>query len=282
VVVVRGVDAMADEDWSVLEAYVPAPAAMGRLVLTAEPNVSAAVRQRFAKLLTVEELTLETPQQRAAWVRSQLADHQQACSPQAFTMLQQHLDLKDNPSQALQVLEQISLYAGEQQRIMEEAVAAFVRPTVTGTGFALADAIGAGETAEALRLLTAQLPDPRRAPEVVGLLVWHLRRVWLGRVRLESGVPPAVAARELGVPRLAAERWSAQVRRWSLPALGRAVRLLLDVDARLKRGESHPRLALELAVLQLLRVPDEQPSEISCATPRWDAESLSLSPDQSA
>ena len=159
-------------------------------------------------------------------------------------------------SEALQQLEQLSLYAADVRTIDRAAVEQWSRAITPSTVFDLADAIGRGDARESLRLLAVHAADARRLPELLGVLLWSLRRCWLGRRRLDEGAPLHEVARELKVPRSAASRWEDQVRRWQTPWLREAARLLLEADLRLKRGASHPVLLVELLVLRLATLPD--------------------------
>ena len=171
-------------------------------------------------------------------------------------------------------LEQLSLYTADREVIDRAVVEHLAHAVTPSTVFDLADAVGRGETGRALRLLAAHTADARRLPELIGVLGWHVRRLWLGRLRIDAGAPLVVVARELKVPRSAVERWGAQVKRWHASALREAARVLLEADVHLKRGASHPRLLVEHLVIRLATLPDGETGATSAGQPYSHAGSL--------
>lgn len=281
VVILRGVEHLSDEEAQRLEAYLQAPAATGRLVMLGTDQTSAALRKRLAAHCTVEQLELEARPARTRWIRDRLAAHGQSLAPDAMTVLEQLLE-QETPGDVAQLLDQLSLYAGDRAVIDRALVERLTHPVTPSTVFELVDAIGRGDVGTALRLVHTHATDIRRILELIGLLGWHLRRLWMGRLRLDGGISLGVAARELGIPRHAQEHWEAQVRRWDQPALQQAARVLLQADAALKRGGSEPRVLLELIVIMLARLPDGELAATSSGPRHSGAAPLWSSPGQSA
>lgn len=281
VVVVRGIEQLTPADAQLLEQYAKQPAASGQvLLLGSEATPQALLARLSAQGCAVERLQLESAQERRQWVRDRLAAHGQTLAPDAASAIEQLFGDDQATAELQQQLEQLSLYAGDRRTIDRAMVDDLLHAATPGTVFELADAVGNGEVGAALRLAAASAENARRLPELVGLLAWHLRRVWMGRLRVDAGMPLSAAARELKIPQRAWERWSAQVRRWEQPALRAASRLLLETDLRLKRGAAHPHAWLDALIVTLATLPDGGTAVISSARPYSGAGSLSPAPDQ--
>jgi len=138
-----------------------------------------------------------------------------------------------------QEIAKISLFAGPGVEVTTAHVEQATQQLAEESIWALADAIGFGNSAEALFLLSRM--DDIAPPALLGALAAHFRN--LSRVR--SGAVPRA-------PRDRREKLASQARRFSPGRLRAGMQAIHETDVALKgRGELSPELALERLVLAL-------------------------------
>ena len=116
--------------------------------------------------------------------------------------------------------------------------------------FALADALGARDTAGALSAVQDQLLDGKEPLELLGLVAWQLNRWVLIKRLCESGYSAERISTVTGLRPWQVERVQSEVTHRSLDALEGLLERCwrLDVDA--KSGRAIPELAIEELVVR--------------------------------
>lgn len=153
-------------------------------------------------------------------------------------------------SRALEELEKIVIYVGEEPQIGESDVRAAVVPSREWFVFRLVQALVEGNIAEALRQLRLLVGSNTKAEEaayrnIFPILSKQLRLLWQARLCIEAKVLPRQAPEDLAHafperPDIRKEAdWSqtramAAARALSLDQIGQCLQLLCDADARLK------------------------------------------------
>jgi DNA polymerase-3 subunit delta len=173
-------------------------------------------------------------------------------------------------SRALDELEKLSIYVGDQAQIREGDVRAIVMPSREWNVYRMVDAIVAGDVGEALRQLriligSAQKAENAAHSQIVPQVGRALRLLWQARVCVDAGTTPANAPESVRAtfpdrPNLASEAPYRQgpllnnARRVPLERIERAMAILSDTDARLKGAleaftpvETLERMVLEMA-----------------------------------
>jgi DNA polymerase-3 subunit delta len=178
----------------------------------------------------------------------------------------------------LSELEKCALRAGEGNFVTRAIVEEMTRRKVTETIFDLTDALGDKKTAHAIGLLRELLESGEAAPQILAMLVRHLRQLLQARTFLDAGLPldgstlrrlpPALAA-QLPKDNLAAflqnqswagKRFTNQARNFSVPQLQAALQAALEADLAMKGiagdggadSKKEPELLLELFVAKLV------------------------------
>ena len=120
--------------------------------------------------------------------------------------------------------------------------------------FALVDALGLGDRKTALHELHRMFEgrDKMQAYySTFGMIVRQFRLLLLAREVLEGGGRAGDVAAKLALHPYPAEKISQQARHFSLAALERIYRKLLETDEQVKTGQSETATALELLVVNL-------------------------------
>ena len=82
-------------------------------------------------------------------------------------------------------------------------------------------------------------------------MCWQTKRLFRGRMLMESGMADAEIANSLKISRRYHDRFFAQARRSSPAQVESKMRVLLEADLDIKRSKYDPAIALEFAVIKL-------------------------------
>ncbi len=179
----------------------------------------------------------------------------------------------------LNELEKCALRAGEGNFVTRAIVEEMTRRKMQDTIFNLTDALGDKQSAHAIGLMRELLETGEAAPQILAMLVRHLRQLLQARTFLDAGLPldgstlrrlqPALAA-QLPKDNLAAflqnqnwagKRFTTQARNFSVPQLQEALEAALEADLAMKgiegdgggqNSKQEPELLLELFVAKLV------------------------------
>ncbi len=141
-----------------------------------------------------------------------------------------------------------------------DTIDTYYQGRVETTGFKVADAALAGDTAEALRLLRHAFDGGLDPVPIVAVLALQLRQV--GRVAAAGRVSPAALARDLGMAPWQVDQARRKAQGWDSVRLGRAIQAVAAADVDVKGGIRTPgdtvvpkdaRYAVEHAVLTICR-----------------------------
>lgn len=146
-------------------------------------------------------------------------------------------------------LEKLTIYVPEGRAATVEDVMA-VRGTDAGASvFTMAEAIGGGRRAQALRILGRNLHAGEQPLRILGSLAWQYRQIWKAKEALEGRRSEAEAGRLLRMPTFKVRDFLA---RFSEAGLQQAFQRFLETDGALKGGSAvAPEILLEQLVLDL-------------------------------
>lgn len=150
-------------------------------------------------------------------------------------------------------LDKLTSYVGVREYFEEDDVAAVVSDTRAESVFALTDALGNGESGEALRLLGRLLDDGQPPLVILSMLIRHFRQLWKARELLAQGVAQKDLPRRIGVNPYFLSGLLTQAKRCSDEQLREAFPKFLSVDLALKSG-GDTRAHLEGLVFALCAV----------------------------
>lgn len=122
-----------------------------------------------------------------------------------------------------------------------EAVDAMVFPSAERTVYPFLDRLGERKLQEAMIELSRLRDDPGR---MLGGAIRHLARLTMVRVVLDQKGPRRSVADALGLPDWMCRRLTAQAKSHTTAGLAKALRVGLDLDVAVKRGEIQPADAL--------------------------------------
>jgi len=184
----------------------------------------------------------------AGWLRGEARARKIALAPDAAEALATAAG--PDLGRLSQSLDQLALYAGGDP-IGVEAVENLVAETRQRGIFELTKAIGAGQTARALALLTNMLRNREPALRIQFMLARHLRQVWRAKELAQSGASRQEIASGVGLNPYFLDDVLVPARRMSRQALEQAFDRLFEADLGLKSSKLDPEIALARLVQTL-------------------------------
>jgi DNA polymerase III subunit delta len=151
-------------------------------------------------------------------------------------------------------VERLSLYAGANQPITEDAVTECIARVRTADTWALVDAVGARDLARALKVL-ADAYDPRdRGLPLLGALAWSIRQLAKFHAAQSAGASVDEAGRRAGVyPSFRARELARKTRGLRAKDVERWLLVLAETDLALKGSRRPPEAILEDALTKLCK-----------------------------
>ena len=163
-------------------------------------------------------------------------------------------ELKEQAGRDLRVLanelEKLLVKVGERGEITLEDVKATTGESRVRSAFEFADAISGKKKNLAFRILSSLIQQGKTPPEIIGILAWQFRRIWLAKCHSEKGMKLAEITRAMKIPHFSARGLVTQAKKFSDDKLNDIFTILLDTDIKTKTGESSA-FALELLVIRL-------------------------------
>lgn len=238
--------------WS---AYFDAPSDSAILVFLAGESIDR--RTRLYKQIdqrgrAVECAPLRRQRDVIAWLRARAADRGLRLSEDAAAQLA--MSVAGGLRGLATELDKLATFVGAGGTIDREVVAALVPRTAEVRIFDLIDAVAEGRQRQAIDLLSEALSQGEQPLRVTALLARQFRLAIQARVMVDDGANSSRVAEGLGLHPFVAEKLVKQCRRFSRDGLCRALELLLEADIAIKTGRRDPRLALEVLVIELMRL----------------------------
>lgn len=232
--------------------YIERPSASGVLVLDAmkvdgRTKLPGAVR----KAGMIVGCPLIYDDRLAGWVQSEAARRKCRISSSAVALL---VDEVGNNLFALSAeLDKLVTYAGAGKTIEAPDVARLTGNLHSWGVWALSDALGRKEAAEALRILASLLEEEPTGIGVIGMLNWHVSRLARGKFLTEAGGNRNDLISKLGVKPMQVQGLEEQIARFTKQDLARILHMLLDLDISLKTSAMDPKTAIEKFLVEACR-----------------------------
>lgn len=153
---------------------------------------------------------------------------------------------------AAQEIAKLLTYVDFQRPVGAADVEAVSIVSAQGSVFELVDALGTGDGRKAQRVLHRLLQDEDPF-SLWGMVVRQFRLLLQAREVLDGGGSAAGVQKELGLHEFVAGKIVTQARRFTLPALEKVYRRLLEIDEGVKTSQAPLELALDTLVVELTR-----------------------------
>lgn len=225
------------------------------LVLLEEDSASGAALRRCQELSRtgkMQIITCEKPRKTdlPAWISERAQLHRLKLDGAAIA------DLADFVGDELRQLDQelikLADYAGG-RLVGREDVRRLVPATRAANVFDMIDALGAGNGAQAARLLRHALDvDGDQPLRLIGLIAWHYRQIIQVKALLARGARAQEIAHAVNVGEWKVPRLTNQANRVSFARLQAAMERILAADEAIKTGRLTDREAMDVLLAELL------------------------------
>lgn len=249
-IVVSDLDEATDELQTDLLGYLGAPAdGVWLVVLHKSGNRGKKVLDTLRKggARVIEAAAVKTDADKIAFVQNEFRTARRKATPEAVKALHEALgkDLRELAAACAQ------LVSDTEGVIDEKTVEVYYGGKVEATGFKVADAAIAGNTAEALRLMRHALASGDNPVPMVAVLALKLRQ--LVKVGSAGRGPSGQLAKSLGMAPWQIDRARKELSGWDPEALGRSIQAVAAADYDIKGGSRDAVYALEKALLTIAR-----------------------------
>jgi len=260
-VLVRDADEMKGDELGALIPYVSDPAPETCLVFVAE---KADQRLKFFSAFKKHGVMLKLDplyeRQLPDFVRGEARARGVTLAPDALTMIVDEIGAE--LGSLADAIERLALFvagrdaalgAGERKQITAEDVDKVVATTRQRNVFELANAVGAGDRAHALAVLSSMLGARESGVRIVAMLARHLRQLWITSELLERTRDKFEIAGALGIPPFFADDIIRQARNIDAARAKRMHAALFKADKDLKSSRLDDARLLEALILELTR-----------------------------
>ena len=150
-------------------------------------------------------------------------------------------------------LEKLALYAGDNTRLEQADVEACIDDNGLQSMDRIVMAAGGGDRAELDRALAVGLDEGQNTVSILRAMNWHLQRLQWIKAGLNAGQDGRGATQGLQPPIfiMHADRFIAQARRWSEPALARGMQGVLEAERLCKQTGTPVESVCGRALLQV-------------------------------
>ena len=247
-VVATGIDLVKAEQLEPLVAYVKDPNPRGCLVLVGD-KVDGRLRAFLAlrKAGYLHEFARLKDRDLLPWLAAEAKRRRLAIDPSAAQALAEAAG--PDLGRVVQALEQVALYANG--AIRREHVEELIPESRERSVFELTRAIGSGDRALALRLVTAMLRNREPALKIHFMLLRQLRQIWRAKELLAARVARPEIAAAIGIAPFFLDDVLVPAARMSTAALRRSFLHLYQADRTLKSSRIDPDLHLTRLVRRL-------------------------------
>lgn len=251
-VLVRDADEMKGDELGALIPYVSDPAPETCLVFVAE---KADQRLKFFSAFKKHGVILKLDplyeRQLPDFVRGEAKARGVTLAPDALTMIVDEIGAE--LGQLADAVERLAIYVGERKQVTAEDVDKVVATTRQRNVFELANAVGAGDRAHALAVLSSMLGARESGVRIVAMLARHLRQLWITSELLERTRDKFEIAGALGIPPFFADDIIRQARNIDAARAKRMHAALFKADKDLKSSRLDDARLLEALILELTR-----------------------------
>lgn len=251
-ILVRDADEMKGDELGGLIAYVSDPAPESCLVFVAE---KADQRLKFFAAFKKHGVLIKLDplyeRQLPDFVRGEARARGVTLQPDAVTMIVDEIGAE--LGQLADAVERLAIYAGERKQITAEDVDKVVATTRQRNVFELANAVGSGDRARALAVLSSMLGARESGVRIVAMLARHLRQLWITSELLERTRDKFEIAGALGIPPFFADDIIRQARTIDAARARRMHAALFKADKDLKSSRLDDARLLEALILELTR-----------------------------
>ncbi len=253
-VLVKEAEKIREADAAPLREYLKEPSSTTRLVFIAgggKPDFRKAVFRALQEKAAVVEFPALKGASVSKWIRDRVREREAEIDPEALALMEAHLgsDLFRIDRELSKVLE----FLAPSRKITAGALGEILGGAAAVSVFELAERVGAGDGARAVRLLREILAEGEEPVRLLFLIARQIRILILGKSLMRGGHRGRDLALAVGIPPYPKiiEKTENLISRFPEKAGTSAMRRLVEADRAIKGGGGRGPAILERLVLDL-------------------------------
>lgn len=248
-VVIKDLEKSSQSFLSRLLAYVKKPSRSTCLVLESEDDEFISDNKEIAKYCEVRRFDGIKGSGMESWVNKYLSSAGKKITSDALEALgEQHsTDLRFLAYE----LDKLIAFTGSRDEVNLVDVEEVVTRSLSAQAFDLANAMDKRDIGMAMKVISDLMSGGRKQYEIVGLLCWHIKRIWRAKTFLEQGKDTRYITQTLKIHQRYQNEFLKQVNAMSKVLIQKRMEALLEADLDIKRSRFDPTLVLECAVMRL-------------------------------
>lgn len=191
----------------------------------------------------------------ANWIKKELTAREAKIKPQALlnlaSMFSSDLWQLNNEIDKLINFKKAQLLPESEAVISEDDVESLSRGKVDENIFALTDAIGNRNKAQAIKLLEQEIEAGVAEQYLLTMIIRQFKILLQVKEAVDSGMSPRKITSQLKLHPFVVQKCSAQARSFSLPILKNVFSGLLEIDKAIKTGQGDFKSALSLMIVKM-------------------------------
>ena len=217
-VVLKKAQALDAHDRQLLLEYSKSPAPFTTFVIFADVDKKDIFFGTLSRHTKAKVFSVQTDFIRLSrWIKEAFSAHGKTIYSDSIKLLIANLGYDLNSFK--EARDKICLYAGQRKQILREDVTKLTGRSLEEDAFEVSKAVAARDVNKSLLIVRDILRDKKKAPEILGILGWHIKKYYKTQSRV----------------------------------LKEKLQLLLDADMLIKTGRIDPRLGLEALIIRLCK-----------------------------
>lgn len=248
-VVIKDFEKSSQAFLSRLLTYIRKPSRSTCLVLDSEDNKFIGDDNDILKYCEVRRFDGIKGSGMESWVKKYLLSAGKRIKPDALEALREQKP--EDLRYLVNELDKLIAFTGSRDEVRLADVDEVVTRGLSAQAFDLASAIDKRDIGGAMKVISDLISSGRKQYEIVGLLCWHIKRMWRAKTFLGQGKDIRYIAQTLKIHQRYQNEFLKQVSSMSKALIQKRMEALLEADLDIKRTRFDPTLILECAVMRL-------------------------------
>lgn len=227
----------------------PCPHAVLVITILTDKDTDIGFLKGLSETTTLVQISALTNKELQEYITESVLARGKLVDFTAVTMLLERLG--DNLEALTQGIEKLVLYAGQKKNITVQDIEAIISPQLEQTVFEIVRAVSVKNSGRALVLLQNIWQGDRTAMEIIGIMLWHIKRFSLIKERLEENTPHERLCDEFKLNSYHADKILKQAASFKSEDFAGFLKILLDTDLSIKTGRIEPRVGVETLLVKM-------------------------------
>ena len=248
ILIVKNIDTLNESDLDFLDMYLTKPSSSACLCLFLKDKRSA-VKKVFKQKTVVLKFEDNPKDFLKVWLRDYITGCSKKIRIKTLDLLQSCLS--EDMIAVENEMNKLITFIGDKEVIEEEDIIAVLKQNNVQNVFNLMDEISGGNTKEAIRKLNDILSAGANNQELMGLMFWNFKRLWMVFEYRDKGLSLYQAEAKAGIKDWARAKFENQLANYSKQKLKTIFSYLSDLDFKLRINPDFQKTLLEKFIIDI-------------------------------